>query len=100
MKKLFLIAIAIITLASCSKAKEDICGESAFDFKVYGQPVTLDVYMNKTKVGEFGNEVTIKAKPSRNYIEIRQRGINNSYTIIFADTIDFKPCKDIFAYRY
>ena len=99
MKRLIILLIPFLVIASCSK-KDDICGDSTFEFKLYGPPTKLIAYVNGNLVGEFGNEVTIKAPVGTYYIGIiQQRNVNNS-TIVFSDTVELKPCKDIFSYKY
>jgi hypothetical protein len=45
MKKIIILASALLVLASCKK-EADICGDSTFDFKLYGSPTKLIAYVN------------------------------------------------------
>jgi hypothetical protein len=99
MKRLIILLTAFLLISSCSK-KDDICGDSTFEFKLYGQPTKLIAYVNGNLVGEFGNEVTIKKPIGTYFISIIQQRTINYSTIIFYDTIELKPCKDIFSYKY
>jgi hypothetical protein len=99
MKKIIILASALLLLASCKK-EADICGDSTFDFKLYGSPTKLITYVNGSLIGEFGNEVSFTAPAGVYYIGIiQQRNVNNS-TLIFSDTVVLEPCKDIFSYKY
>lgn len=99
MKKLIILSALIIGLASCKK-ESDICGDSTFDFKLYGQPTTLIAYVNGNLVGEFGNDFTYKAPAGQYVVKIIQQRTPNLSTIVFLDTIELQPCKDIFSYKY
>jgi hypothetical protein len=99
MKKIIILASALLLLASCKK-EDDICGDSTFEFKLYAPQTKLIAYVNGNLVGEFGNEVTIKKPIGTYFISIIQQRTINFSTIIFYDTIELKPCKDIFSYKY
>ncbi len=99
MKKVILLLTSFLVISSCSK-NDSICGDSTFEFKLYAPQTKLIAYVNGNLVGEFGNEVTIRKPIGTYFISIiQQRNINFS-TIIFYDTIELKPCKDIFSYKY
>lgn len=99
MKKVIILLITFLFIASCSK-KDNICGDSTFEFKLYAPPTKLIAYVNGNLVGEFGNELTIKKPIGTYFISIIQQRTINYSTIIFYDTIQLKPCKDIFSYKY
>lgn len=99
MKKIIILASALLLLASCKK-EDDICGDSTFDFKLYAPQTKLIAYVNGNLVGEFGNEVTFTAPSGIYYIGIIQQRTPNMSTVIFSDTVILEPCKDIFSYKY
>ena len=99
MKKIIILASALLLLASCKK-EDDICGDSTFEFKLYGSPTKLITYVNGSLLGEFENEVTFTAPSGIYYIGIIQQRTPNMSTVIFSDTVILEPCKDIFSYKY